>query len=176
MIGAGGDNAVPAFGLLRGSRTDLTIRSNWRYFCGTSTTPAWCSASSSAKNIFIKSGTQFRPRAGMSWNPGLGKFMLVLIYDPTPTTTGDDTRFYGALMVLTAPNPWGPWQTVFSSGSSPWPNGTPNTAGCGGSTNQWGAGDRADIPTKYMSADGMTFYLFSSGGDCLSIARGVVTP
>jgi hypothetical protein len=23
-----------------------------------------------------------------------------------------------------------------------------------------------------MSADGRTFYLFSSGGDCLSIARG----
>jgi hypothetical protein len=164
-------NAVPAFGLLRGSRTDLTIRTNWRYFCGTSTTPAWCSASSSAKNIFIKSGTQFRPRAAMSWNPGLGKFMLVLIYDPTPATTGDDTRFYGALMVLTAPSPWGPWQTVFSSGSSTWPGGT-STTGCG--STGWGAGDRAEIPTKYMSTDGKTFYLFSSGGDCLSIARGVL--
>jgi len=166
-------NSVPAFGLIRGSRTDLTVRSNWRYFCGTSTSPAWCSASSSAKNIFIKSGTQFRPRTGMSWNPGLGKFMLVLIYDPTPTTTGDDTRFNGALMVLTAPNPWGPWQTVFSSGSNTWPGGT-STTGCGATG--WGAGDRADIPTKYISADGKTFYLFSSGGDCLSIARGVVTP
>src|SRR5256885_9068460 len=25
---------------------------------------------------------------------------------------------------------------------------------------------------QYMSADGKTFYLFSSGGDCLSVARG----
>jgi hypothetical protein len=33
---------------------------------------------------------------------------------------------------------------------------------------------RADIPTKYLSADGKTFFLFSSGGDCLSIARGVL--
>jgi len=37
-------------------------------------------------------------------------------------------------------------------------------------------GERADIPTKHISADGRTFYLFSSGGDCLSIARGVLTP
>jgi hypothetical protein len=163
---------VPAFGLLRGARTDLRIRTNWKYFCGTASTPSWCSASSSAKNIYFKSGTKFRPRPGMSWNPGLGRFMLTLVYDPTSGTTSKDTRFFGALMVLTAPNPWGPWTTVFSSGGSTWPGGT-NTTGCG-STTGWGAGDRADIPTKYMSTDGKTFYLFSSGGDCLSIARGVL--
>jgi len=164
-------DAVPAFGLIRGSRTDLKVRSNWRYFCGTSTSPAWCSSASSAKNVFFKSGTKFRPRPGMSWNPGLGRFMLVLVYDPTPATTSADTRFFGALMVLTSTNPWGPWLTVFSSGSNTWPGGT-STTGCG--STGWGAGDRADIPTKYMSTDGKTFYLFSSGGDCLSIARGVL--
>src|SRR5262245_34375696 len=168
-------DSVPAFGLLRGARSDLRIRTNWKYFCGTASTPSWCSASSSAKNIYFKSGTKFRPRPGMSWNPGLGRFMLTLVYDATPDTSNThDTRFAGSLMVLTAPNPWGPWTTVYSSGSNPWPGGTPNTAGCGGSLNRWGAGDRADIPTKYMSTDGKTFYLFSSGGDCLSIARGVL--
>jgi hypothetical protein len=30
----------------------------------------------------------------------------------------------------------------------------------------------AMIPTTYMSGDGKRCYLFSSGGDCLSIARG----
>ncbi len=161
---------VPAFGLIRGLRRNLTARSNWKYFCGSSSSPTWCSLATSAKRILFISGKKFVPRAGMSWNPGLGKFMLSLVYDPTPTTTGDRPRFFGALMVLVSANPWGPWQTVFSSGST-WPGGT-STAGCG--SRPWGAGERADIPTKYISSDGKTFYLFSSGGDCLSIARGVL--
>jgi hypothetical protein len=96
--------------------------------------------------------------------------MLTLVFDPTPNTTGDPTRFYGGLMVFVASNPWGPWQNVFAS-SGTWPGGV-STSVCG--STRWGSGDRADIPTKYMSADGKTFYLFSSGGDCLSIARGVL--
>jgi hypothetical protein len=161
---------VPGFGLIRGSRGNLTVESSWEYFCGTSSSPAWCSSPASAKNILFKSAKKFNPRAGMSWNPGLGKFMLSLVYDPTPSTTGDPTRFYGALMVLVSNHPWGPWQKVFASGGT-WPGGS-STSACG--TTKWGAGERADIPTKYISGDGKTFYLFSSGGDCLSIARGVL--
>jgi len=163
-------NLVPAFGLIRGARSDLKLQSNWQFFCGTSSAPVWCSSASSAKNILFQSGKKFRPRAGMSWNPGLGRFMLALTYDSTTTCQGD-TRFCGGLKVFTSPNPWGPWQNVFSSGG-PWPGG-PNSAAC--DPKPWGAGERADIPTKYMSADGKTFYLFSSGGDCLSIARGVLS-
>lgn len=161
---------VPAFGLIRGARSDLALQSNWEYFCGSSSSPAWCSARTSSRNIIFKSARRFTPRAGMSWNPGLGKFMLSLVYDPTPSTTGDSPRFYGGLMVFVSAHPWGPWQKVFASGGT-WPGGT-STSTCG--STRWGAGERADIPTKYMSADGKTFYLFSSGGDCLSIARGVL--
>jgi hypothetical protein len=73
-------------------------------------------------------------------------------------------------MVLLSSQPWGPWTVVFNSGRV-WPGGT-STTSC--NRTRWGAGERADIPTKYMSVDGKTFYLFSSGGDCLSIARGVL--
>jgi hypothetical protein len=163
---------IPAFGLIRGSRSDLTAQGNWKYFCGSATTPAWCSSLGAAKPVVFVAGKKFAPRAGMSWNRPLGKFMLSLVYDPTPATTGDSPRFSGGLMVLLAPTPWGPWETVFSSAGT-WPGGTSSSA-CG--TTGWGAGERADIPTKYISADGKTFYLFSSGGDCLSIARGVLTP
>jgi hypothetical protein len=162
-------NRASGFGLIRGSRADPTLQSNWEYFCGTSTAPSWCPAPTSATTILYSSSRKFNPRAGMSWNPGLHKFMLSLVYDPTPATTTDDLRFYGGLMVLVSNNPWGPWETVFTS-SGAWPGGY-NSSICK-LTNRWGAGERADIPTKYMSADGKTFYLFSSGGDCLSIARG----
>ena len=159
---------VPAFTLIRGLRSDLTERANWEFFCGTSSAPAWCATPAAATPVLFRSTRKFTPRAGMSWNPGLRKFMLSLVYDPSPATTGDSPRFYGALMVLLSSNPWGPWQQVFNSGKT-WPGGSSTTA-CG--PTNWGAGERADIPTKYMSADGKTFYLFSSGGDCLSIARG----
>jgi len=161
---------IPAFGLIRGSRSDLTLQANWKYFCGSSTTPAWCASPSAAKPILFQSGMMFTARAGMSWNKPLGKFMLSLVYDPTPATTDDSPRFDGGLRVFLAPTPWGPWETVFSSEGT-WPGGTSTTT-CG--STGWGAGERADIPTKYISSDGKTFYLFSSGGDCLSIARGVL--
>jgi hypothetical protein len=161
---------IPAFGLIRGSRSDLTLQANWKYFCGSSTTPAWCASPAAAKPILFQSGMMFTARAGMSWNKPLGKFMLSLVYDPTPATTDDSPRFYGGLRVFLAPTPWGPWETVFSSEGT-WPGGTSTTT-CG--STGWGAGERADIPTKYISSDGKTFYLFSSGGDCLSIARGVL--
>jgi hypothetical protein len=162
---------VPGFSLIRGSRIDLTLEANWEYFCGNASSPAWCPSAAAATPILFESGIKFNPRAGMSWNPGLGKFMLSLVYDPTPATTDEFTRFYGGLMVLVSSEPWGPWQTVFSSDSLTWPGGTSAPA-CG--STGWGSGERADIPTKYMSPDGTTFYLFSSGGDCLSIARGVM--
>jgi hypothetical protein len=160
---------VPGFTLIRGLRSDLTVKSNWKYFCGTSSLPAWCSSPAAAKNIINVPGKSFTPRAGMSWNGRLGKYMLSLVFDPTPATTGD-SRFSGGLMVFLSAKPWGPWETVFSSAGS-WPGGNSTTA-CGATG--WGAGERADIPTKYMTGDGRTFYLFSSGGDCLSIARGVL--
>ncbi len=162
---------VPGFSLIRGLRSDLTLQSNWQYFCGSESSPAWCPSASAATPILFQPDSRFTPRAGMSWNPGINRFMLSLVYDPTPATPNEGTRFHGGLMVLVSPQPWGPWQAVFSSGSLTWPGGV-GTTGCG--STDWGSGERADIPTKYLSADGRTFYLFSSGGDCLSIARGVL--
>ncbi len=162
---------VSGFSLIRGSRADLTLEANWQYFCGSASSPAWCPSPTSASPVFFAPDISLNPRAGMSWNQGLGKFMLSLVYDVTPETPNEGTRFYGGLMVLISSEPWGPWQTVFTSGSEIWPGGI-STPGCG--STEWGSGERADIPTKYMSADGRTFYLFSSGGDCLSIARGVL--
>jgi hypothetical protein len=162
---------VPGFSLIRGSRIDLTLQGSWEYFCGSASSPAWCASLAAATPILFEPGIQFTPRAGMSWNPGLGRFMLSLVYDPTPATPNEGTRFYGGLMVLVSSQPWGPWQTVFSSDDQTWPGGM-STDECG--PTDWGSGERADIPTKYMSPDGKTFYLFSSGGDCLSIARGVL--
>jgi hypothetical protein len=162
---------VPGFSLIRGSRVDLTLPESWEYFCGSADSPAWCPSAGTATPVVFQPEKKFTPRAGMSWNPGLARFMLSLVFDPTPATPNEGTRFHGGLMVLVSPEPWGPWQIVFSSDDLTWPGGT-STPACGSTA--WGSGERADIPTKYISPDGRTVYLFSSGGDCLSIARGVI--
>ncbi|HEX2250632.1 MAG TPA: hypothetical protein VHH32_09800, partial [Gemmatimonadales bacterium] len=121
---------VPGFSLMRGSRTDLTLQANWEFFCGSASTPAWCPSPASASPIFLAPELSLNPRAGMSWNQGLGKFMLSLVYDTTPATPNEGTRFYGGLIVLISSEPWGPWQTVFTSEGQIWPGGT-STPGCG---------------------------------------------
>ena len=60
----------------------------------------------------------------------------------------------GGFGVYDAPEPWGPWTTVFF-------------------TDQWdvGPGETASFPTKWMSADGHVLHLVFSGDDCFSVRR-----
>jgi hypothetical protein len=167
---------VPAFGLLRG-HGDLKQQKNWSVYCGADPTqPAWCpiagtenpagavEAGATAARAIYRGGSKFRPRAGVTWNQGLGKYMMALVRQIDET----NTRFKGGLNVLTAPQPWGPWTELWISAGN-WPGG--KAPDCG---KDWGPGERADFPAKYMSPDGRTVHLFTSGGDCLSIFKASV--
>jgi hypothetical protein len=160
---------VPAFGLIRGARGDLGVQSNWEYFCGTPASPAWCSSAGTAKNIIIKSAKKFAPRR-YELEPGTRQVHAVAGVRPNAKHDRRQPPFLWWDHGLGLGEPMG----SLAKGIREWGRlaGGTSTSICG-STN-WGAGERADIPTKYMSGDGKTFYLFSSGGDCLSIARGVL--
>ena len=79
---------------------------------------------------------------------GLNRYLWV------QTGLGDDPRFAGGLTIYDAPEPWGPWTTVFA-------------------TERWdvGPGETASFPPKWMSPDGRTLYLVFSGDDCFSVRR-----
>jgi hypothetical protein len=70
---------------------------------------------------------------------------------------GDDPRFRGGFGIYDAPEPWGPWTTVYF-------------------TDEWdvGPGESSSLPPKWMSADGKTVHLVFSGDDCFSVRRGVL--
>jgi hypothetical protein len=74
------------------------------------------------------------------------------------TGAGDDTRFGGGFAIYDAPQPWGPWTTVFSTG-------------------EWdvGPGETSCLPTKWMSDDGRTVHLVFSGDDAFSVRQGTFT-
>src|SRR6185503_2911698 len=63
-------------------------------------------------------------------------------------------RRAGDFGVYDAPEPWGPWTTVFY-------------------TDEWdvGPGETSSFPTKWMSADGKTLHLVFSGDDHFSVRQ-----
>jgi CubicO group peptidase (beta-lactamase class C family) len=91
-------------------------------------------------------------RSGISYNRGLGRYLWcqVLPYSTHP----QGTRFEGGFGIYEAPEPWGPWRTVYY-------------------TRKWdvGPGETSSIPPKWMSSDGKTCWLLFSGDDCFSLRK-----
>jgi len=67
---------------------------------------------------------------------------------------GGDARFAGGFGIYDAPEPWGPWTTVFY-------------------TDNWdvGPGETSSFPTKWMSANGTTIHLVFSGDDTFAVRK-----
>jgi len=87
-------------------------------------------------------------RMSVSYNVGLERYLLC------QTLPGEDTRFEGGFGIYDAPEPWGPWTTVFY-------------------TERWdvGPGETSSFPTMWISSNGRTAHLVFSGQDCFSVRR-----
>ena len=78
--------------------------------------------------MFVNPGHCYR--SSVSYNAGLRRYLWC------QTGLGADTRFAGGLAIYDAPEPWGPWTTVFH-------------------TDEWDTapGETSCLPTKWMSRD-----------------------
>lgn len=88
-------------------------------------------------------------RSSVSYNAGLKRYLWC------QTIYGDgDMRFKGGIGIFDAPQPWGPWTTVYY-------------------TEAWdvGPGETSCFPTKWMSENGKTCHLLFSGEDSLSVRK-----
>ena len=90
-------------------------------------------------------------RSHITYHPTLKRYLL------TMTGPSSEPRFEGSLGIYDAPEPWGPWTTVFY-------------------TDAWDVGpvDSASFPSKWFSADGRTAWLVFSGDDSFSVRRGTL--
>ncbi len=90
-------------------------------------------------------------RSSVTYNPALQRYLWC------QTGPGEDTRFAGGFGIFDAPEPWGPWTTVYY-------------------TAKWdvGPGETCSLPTKWMSADGCTVHLLFSGDDFFSVRRATL--
>ena len=94
-------------------------------------------------------------RSGVSYNAGLGRYLWCQIHPGSKDSRGP--RFQGGFGVYDAPEPWGPWRTVYF-------------------TEEWdvGPGETSSFPPKWMSVDGKTLHLVFSGDDCFSVRRATL--
>jgi CubicO group peptidase (beta-lactamase class C family) len=148
--------------LARAPKSRLRDRAAYEFFAGSDPTGGaqWTHELASRRAVFTHAGHCYRSR--VSFSAPLDRFFLV---QPAPSTesrdrTGRlDTRSNGGLAIYDAPDPWGPWSTVFFA-------------------SRWdvGPGDSASLPCKWMSADGTRLHLVFSGDDCFSVRQLDLVP
>jgi hypothetical protein len=92
-------------------------------------------------------------RSGISHNAGPGRYL----WWQHRAEEDVDTRFSGGFGIYDAPEPWGPWTTVYLC-------------------REWdtGSGEMGSFPTKWMSDDGRTCYLVFSENDYFSVRREIL--
>jgi CubicO group peptidase (beta-lactamase class C family) len=113
--------------------------------------PSWSRNIEERGAVFTHRGRCYR--TGITNNSGLRRYLWCHTY-PESTHSGGP-RFQGGMGVYDAPEPWGPWTTVFH-------------------TNEWdiGPGETSSFPTKWISADGRTLHLVFSSDDYFSVRQG----
>jgi CubicO group peptidase (beta-lactamase class C family) len=137
--------------LARVPKDRIRERVAYEFFAGfdAQEAPRWTRDIAQRGSVFAFPGNCYR--SGITYNAGLRRYIW------SQTLPGTDARFGGGFGVYEAPEPWGPWRTVFF-------------------TERWdvGPGESSSFPTKWMSEDGRTMHLVFSGDDAFSVRRAVV--
>jgi CubicO group peptidase (beta-lactamase class C family) len=134
----------------------IRVRTEWEFFAGLNVDgqPAWSSNVAARASVFHHAGKCYR--SGITYNAGLNRYLWCQVLPDSSHPQG--TRFEGGFGIYEAPEPWGPWSTVFF-------------------TEHWdiGPGETSCFPTKWMSADGRALHLLFSGDDCFSVRKAVLS-
>ena len=134
--------------MARTPKSEVMNRDAYQFFKGVDSdgNPAWTKDIGERGAVFTHLGKCYR--SGISYNEGLRRYLWC------QTLPGGDPRFEGGFGIYEAPEPWGPWKTVYF-------------------TKEWdvGPGETSSFPTKWMSADGKVCYLVFSGDNRFSVRR-----
>lgn len=127
------------------------------YFVGLAEngTPRWSHDIDDRGAVFQHPGNCYR--SGVTYNAAISRYLWVQTLPGEARKGGLDARFQGGFAIYDAPEPWGPWSTVYY-------------------TEDWdvGPGETGSLPTKWMSDDGKSVHLVFSGDDYFSIRRATL--
>jgi CubicO group peptidase (beta-lactamase class C family) len=115
--------------------------------------PTWTPDIDSREPVFTHPGRCYR--SGVTYNAGLKRYFWCQIHPESTDSRGP--RYEGSFGIYEAPEPWGPWTTVYFTAA-------------------WdiGPGETSSFPTKWMSDDGKTMYLVFSGNDYFSVRKATL--
>jgi len=152
------DTPADRFILVRVPKDQITRRDAYEFFqkLKADGTPVWTYDVSIKGAVFEHRDSCLR--STMTYNAALGRYLWwQQIPRPPGASDRGDTRFSGGFGIYDAPEPWGPWTTVYF-------------------TEQWdvGPGEHADFPSKWISDDGTTLYLAFSGDDYFSVRKATL--
>jgi CubicO group peptidase (beta-lactamase class C family) len=137
--------------LARVPKGQLKRRDAFEFFNGLDPAqkPIWIKDIVARGAVFSRAGQCYR--SGITFNAALKRYLWC------QTLPGADPRAAGGFGIYDAPEPWGPWTTVFH-------------------TDAWdvGPGETNSFPTKWMSADGKTLYLVFSGDDYFAVRKATL--
>jgi CubicO group peptidase (beta-lactamase class C family) len=138
--------------LARVAKGAMKNRNAYEFFNGldASGNPLWSSDIAQRQAVFTHRGNCFR--SSISYYPKLRRYVWV------QTLPGGDPVAGGGFGIYDAPEPWGPWTTVYF-------------------TRQWEVppGEMSSFPTKWMGEDGRTLYMVFSGNDSFSSRKATFT-
>ena len=142
------------FVLMRAPKDQLMNRGAYEFYKGSDNNgnPLWTNDLRQRQPVFTNPDKCCR--SSISYNAGLGRYIW---WQQIPIDGSVDTRYSGGLGIFEAPEPWGPWTTVYY-------------------TEKWdtGPGDLGCFPTKWMSRDGKTIYLVFAGNDHFSLRKATL--
>jgi hypothetical protein len=150
--------AADRFILMRAPKDRLRERAAYEFLrqVDDANSPVWTTALAERGPVFTNAGQC--ARSGLSYNPGLQRYLWwQQRYEPDTSQAQAarvDTRFEGGFAIYDAPEPWGPWTTVYL-------------------TDRWdiGPGETASFPPKWISPDGRELYLVFSGNDNFAVRK-----
>ena len=139
------------FVLLRVPKARIAEQAAYEFFAGLDAAgqPTWSKRFADRAGVFEHKGLCMR--SGLTYNAALKRYLWVQILPV------GQPRFSGGFGVYEAPEPWGPWSTVYF-------------------TRQWdvGPGESASFPPRWISADGKTVHMVFSGEDCFSVRKATL--
>lgn len=137
--------------LARVPKEKLSHRASYTFFrkLDANEKPLWTREIENRGAVFVHPARCYR--SGITYNAGLRRYFWC------QTIPKGDTRFSGGFAIYDAPEPWGPWTTVYF-------------------TPHWdvGPGETSAFPTKWISSDGKTVHLVFSGNDCFSVRKATL--
>ncbi|MFH1718562.1 MAG: serine hydrolase [Planctomycetota bacterium] len=141
--------------MARAPKGRITDRGAYEFFkaLDNAGNPVWAKDIDERGAVFVNPGKCYR--SGVSYNAGLKRYLWCQVLPTSRHPQGP--RFQGGFGIYDAPQPWGPWTTVYYA-------------------QDWdvGPGETSSFPTKWISDDGTTCHLLFSGDDFFSVRKATL--